>query len=338
MVMTARHWQLLRATSRSFYLSLRVSPARVREPIAVAYLLARTTDTVADAGTIAVANRLRLLETMRLQILGVAPPGPIPEIARGDLVGPAPEQELARSWAESLTALSCLAEEDRAEVRTVLGHIVEGQTRDLTRFGAPAPASSRVTALATAEELDQYTYHVAGSVGEFWSRLCRRHLFPRHPLDETSWLTQAVRFGKGLQLVNVLRDCAEDIRLGRCYLPATELEPLGVRPEELRDPACWPRVRPCYERWRRLALDHLQAGWSYTLAIPPGQWRLRLACAWPLLIGVRTLQELGRVNPLEPAQRIKVSRREVREWMLRSLVRLPVPSAWARLFEEARRR
>ncbi|GIX49872.1 MAG: hypothetical protein KatS3mg132_066 [Limisphaera sp.] len=93
--MTSRHWELLRATSRSFYLSLRVLPARVREPIAVAYLLARTTDTVADAGTIAVANRLRLLETMRLQILGLAPPGPIPEIARGDLVGPAPEQELA---------------------------------------------------------------------------------------------------------------------------------------------------------------------------------------------------------------------------------------------------
>jgi len=38
---------LLKATSRSFYLTLRVLPARVRPQIGLAYLLARTTDTIA---------------------------------------------------------------------------------------------------------------------------------------------------------------------------------------------------------------------------------------------------------------------------------------------------
>src|SRR5207249_9321028 len=36
---------ILRSVSRSFYLSIRFLPAQLREPVALAYLLARTTDT-----------------------------------------------------------------------------------------------------------------------------------------------------------------------------------------------------------------------------------------------------------------------------------------------------
>src|SRR5437762_13275187 len=39
---------ILRSVSRSFYLSSRFLPQQLRQPIALAYLLARTTDTVAD--------------------------------------------------------------------------------------------------------------------------------------------------------------------------------------------------------------------------------------------------------------------------------------------------
>src|SRR5712664_2249803 len=43
---------LLRSISRSFYLSIRFLPAQLREPIALAYLLARGTDSVADTAGI----------------------------------------------------------------------------------------------------------------------------------------------------------------------------------------------------------------------------------------------------------------------------------------------
>src|SRR5262249_32426307 len=39
---------LLRRVSRSFYLSLAILPSSLREPIGLAYLLARASDTVAD--------------------------------------------------------------------------------------------------------------------------------------------------------------------------------------------------------------------------------------------------------------------------------------------------
>ena len=56
---------LLRQVSRSFYLSLRVLPSAVREPIGLAYLLARAADTVADTRLVPRAERLSHLETLR---------------------------------------------------------------------------------------------------------------------------------------------------------------------------------------------------------------------------------------------------------------------------------
>src|ERR1700690_1347909 len=63
---------LLKATSRSFYLTLRVLPAAVRPQIGLAYLLARTTDTIADTELVSVQGRLEALEALRLRILGTA--------------------------------------------------------------------------------------------------------------------------------------------------------------------------------------------------------------------------------------------------------------------------
>ena len=40
--------EVLRSVSRSFYLSLRVLPKPLRDPLSLAYLLARATDTIAD--------------------------------------------------------------------------------------------------------------------------------------------------------------------------------------------------------------------------------------------------------------------------------------------------
>src|SRR5438128_12564042 len=56
---------LLRQVSRSFYLSLAILPRPLREPIGLAYLLARAADTVADTRLIAREERVRHVETLR---------------------------------------------------------------------------------------------------------------------------------------------------------------------------------------------------------------------------------------------------------------------------------
>jgi hypothetical protein len=56
-----------------------------------------------------------------------------------------------------------------------------------------------------------------------------------------------------------------------------------------------------------------------------------LACAWPVLIGRETLEQLRAGNPLDPERRIKVSRRRVRQLMLRSLLLYPWRGAWEKM-------
>src|SRR4051812_28226914 len=59
-----RPWALLRGVSRSFYLSIRLLPAGMREPVAVGYLLARASDTVADTTSIGIDQRRSQLKVL----------------------------------------------------------------------------------------------------------------------------------------------------------------------------------------------------------------------------------------------------------------------------------
>jgi len=63
---------ILRSVSRSFYLSIRFLPAQLRQPVALAYLLARTTDTVADTAQVSVNQRTETLQMLWNAIQGKA--------------------------------------------------------------------------------------------------------------------------------------------------------------------------------------------------------------------------------------------------------------------------
>jgi farnesyl-diphosphate farnesyltransferase len=308
---------LLRRVSRSFHLSLAILPRPLREPIGLAYLLARASDTVADTRLLPRAERLRHLATLRAAYAGE--PADVGTVAKacGPLLDHAAERELLERVGEALACIDRLAADDRSAVRTVLATITEGQRFDLERF--PGEDAAGVTALETLAELDHYTYLVAGCVGEFWTRVHVAHRSRLVRWDVAAMSVSGVRFGKALQLTNVLRDVPADLRHGRCYLPARELAPLGLGPRDLLDPGKTPAAQPVLDRLLRDALQHYDVAWRYTLAIPRAEWRMRLACAWPLLIGLRTLAAIARhPNPLAAERPIKISRTEVRAILARS--------------------
>jgi len=316
---------LLKATSRSFYLTLRVLPAAVRPQIGLAYLLARTTDTIADTELVSVQGRLEALDGLRRRILGESSAAlDFGRLKEG--CGLPAERVLLERVEEALRLLEQLPEADRRLVREVLRVITSGQELDLKRFAEAKTGS--IVALETEAELDDYTYRVAGCVGEFWTRICRAHLFHNARLDEDLLLSNSVRFGKGLQMVNILRDIPQDLRKGRCYLSRQSLAAADLSPDDLLSAANLARFRPLYDQWLGVAEAHLAAGWDYTNALPSGQFRVRLACAWPILIGARTLRKLHIENVLDVTRRVKVSRPEIRALIGRSILLYPWPAAW----------
>ena len=64
--------ELLKRNSRSFYLTLRALPRAIRPQISIAYLLARTTDTIADTEIVSIGQRLEALDKLRERILGIS--------------------------------------------------------------------------------------------------------------------------------------------------------------------------------------------------------------------------------------------------------------------------
>ncbi len=316
---------LLKDVSRSFYRTLRVLPAKIRTQIGLAYLLARTTDTIADTELVPLERRLAALQALRDRISG-AKEAPLDFSDLAGQQASLPERALLEKCEASLALLQTVGPADLQLVREVLSTITSGQELDLRRFAGAS--AQRVVALQKGEELDDYTYRVAGCVGEFWTKMCRAHLFPQAALDDAFLLANGMRFGKGLQLVNILRDLPADLRQGRCYLPEQKLAALALSPQKLLEPANEPRVRPLYNEWLDRAEGHLICGWAYTNALPRRSVRVRLACAWPILLGLETIKLLRMGNVLDPRQRIKVSRRRFRQIRVRSTLLYPWPNVW----------
>lgn len=295
---------VLKAVSRSFYLSIRILPQNLRGPIGLAYLLARASDTIADSATAGSGERLAHLGAFQAMIEGGHSLG-MAALQQGITPADEGERRLIARLPDALAWLAALGPFDRSEIRRVMARIIRGQSLDLERFGNTRGLAS----LRNAAELEEYTYLVAGCVGEFWTRICLHHL-PRYSrLEEGELCRLGRRFGQGLQLVNILRDLPADRLAGRCYLPEDELRAASSEPSA---PA-----QDVYRRWLERAAAWLEDGRAYTLAIRPA--RVRIACFLPWFLGVETLRRLAAQPPLDDgALKIKVPRSTVREALLRA--------------------
>jgi farnesyl-diphosphate farnesyltransferase len=90
------------------------------------------------------------------------------------------------------------------------------------------------------------------------------------------------------------------------------LRDAGLSPADLLSPETLPRFRPVLLKLARQTIEHLDLGWTYTMAIPRSEIRQRLACMWPILLAGETLiRVVTSPHVLDPTVTIKVPRRIV---------------------------
>lgn len=306
---------ILKSVSRSFYLTIRLLPRSLRAPVSLAYLLARASDTIADTAEIPATIRLTTLLAFARVVAGEVNFETVADSLRDFAMRQRDPQErrLMENLRGCIDWLATLDPADRDDVRAVLQTIVRGQELDVRRFGA----AGSITPLRSADELEEYTYLVAGCVGDFWTRLGFRHLprFANRSPDEMSAL--GVEYGKGLQLINVLRDTGADLQAGRSYLPAEELAMASFG--------------EVFIRWLERAEKKIGHGIEYCASLT--NWRVRFATALPALIGARTIALLRDAGEEAPARKIKVSRRDVRRILAAAAVAMASPIALQALFQ-----
>lgn len=292
---------LLKSVSRSFYLSIKWLPAPMRHGVSLGYMLARATDSVADTSTADAGVRRQVLLAMGRAVEGELPPEQEQALLQTLATTMAGDQEkdseriLLTCFGECLEALRHTAAEEASLIRQVLATIIQGQLWDLSYF------TPDCTCVADDAATRTYTYQVAGCVGGFWTRLGYATMGAGFcdPAPERRALMEeaGVRYGCGLQLVNILRDRAEDATRGRSYLV------------EGADTA----------RWMSRAGRYLQDGVDYSTRLRG--FRLRFASMLPALIGLKTIALMRRTSH-EP--KVKIPRRAVYLTMLQA--------AWLSLF------
>lgn len=317
---------LLKSVSRSFYLSLRVLPAAIRPAMSVGYLLCRAADTVADTDVLPAERRLTLLNEIR-------------EIFTTFPLSTKLGEELAATLRESITATDtadgvlvsrlqdCLAAfdrlsaTDRALVQRVVVSVATGMEKDLRTFGTDAET---VVGLASEDELEAYIGWIGGEPGRFWTDVCTAHSL-RARAEPAEMRELGFRFGKGLQMVNILRDLPADIRAGRCYLPLDRLGRAGLAPQDLRDESAEGAFRTMYHEFIDETIVRLESGLLYAQKLPRLAVSLRAAVWWPLALALRTLALLRGARSIlgEGAPGVKVPRREVYWLMATSAAGLP---------------
>ncbi|HET6407247.1 MAG TPA: squalene/phytoene synthase family protein [Chthoniobacteraceae bacterium] len=297
---------ILRSVSRSFYLTIRILPASIREPIGLAYLLARASDTIADSADVPPAERRDDLTRLKAAVEQGGRDGlaGIQSRIRSSHAG---ENTLMAELDRCLGWLESLGEFDRTQIRAVLAKIIRGQDLDLARFSD----TDRTIALRADDELEEYTYLVAGCVGEFWTDVCLHHLPRYSSLPEQRLRALGAEYGKALQLVNILRDLPADFISGRCYLPADEttLALWSLKPSAARE---------SYSKWVHRAAELLESGRQYVRSLNPA--RLRVGCYLPWELGRETLSLLSEQFPLETGAKVKVTRGAVRSALLKGLI------------------
>jgi farnesyl-diphosphate farnesyltransferase len=294
--------RVLKGVSRSFYLTLRLLPAPMRRGASLGYLLARTSDTLADTVAAPMEARLWCLSQFGRAVAedGRAPRWPLAIL---NATSDPRERQLLELSGDLLDWLNASPKWEAELVREVVAIIISGQKLDLERFANGSQECP--VALGNDEALDDYTWRVAGCVGEFWTKLGFTTLgeqFSRAPKEDL--LRQGMAYGKGLQLVNILRDLRADLRAGRCYLP-------------VRNPSDPVEIMASHRRWVAKASEWVKEGEIYAETLRSR--RLRAATVLPSLLAQKTLAQLEEVSWERLGTRIRIPRSAVYQSLAKAL-------------------
>ncbi|WP_440765694.1 phytoene/squalene synthase family protein [Natronorubrum sp. DTA7] len=294
--------------SRTFSITI----DRLEEPMAkhicLGYLLCRVADTIEDAGHIPPEAQSDLL-TAYDELLD--PNADQTVSAFMNEVEPWVPDERTDDWevvAETpriLRTFESLDEEPREIMREPVRELVDGMAMFTSRY-----ADEGGLRLQTLEELEEYCWYAAGTVGTLITGLVARGASPERAEEMRN---NARSFALLLQLVNIAKDVESDYHEeNNVYLPAEWLEEENVDLEAVTDESNQRGVTNVIKRVTGRAETYLDDAHRYLEVVPETHGNRLSAWAIPYLLAVGTMREL-RERPEDVVREgdVKVSRAEV---------------------------
>lgn len=242
--------EILKQTSRTFYLSIVQLPPLIREAVMSSYLLLRAIDEIEDHHELDKATKVRLLCAVSHELRQRTDPGP--SLFSGIFL---PHREQLHEVTNRIDEWLTLAP-------AAIAPIILRATSTMARRMAYWVDNGWL--ISTERDLNRYTFSVAGAVGVLLSDLWAWY-------DGTpSRKADAIRYGRGLQAVNILRNRSEDLTRGVDFFPDG-----------------WDEIR-----FLLYARNNLARGDTYVRGFPPGP--AHEFCRGPQALAHATLDALER--------------------------------------------
>lgn len=326
--------KMLKLVSRTFALNIQVLPLSLKKPILLAYLFCRMADTLEDDKDMARDEKVRLLEIFRLIFV---------DRENWQEHTAAFRDALPKHWKDSedcdqlLTAwprwpLYLFFDLSDKYVHAVSKWVIE-MCDGMIQFSDHREGQSGWMGLQSVEELDEYCYYVAGTVGMMLCDL----FFAYSPLISASKYKAmkelAVSFGLGLQITNIVKDMKEDAERNTCFVPEALFTKFNTSPQALIEERQEEELSRVIDYLTQKALGHLEDAKDYTLLIPRLEPRIRLFCLWPLFMATATLVKVVADNQVLSQEKVKISRSDVKGIIKSTTLRVAFNSQIDKMFE-----
>ena len=291
---------LLKNNARTIYLSAKILPREKRKTFAVAYLVCRIADTIADTSLIEASKRIEFIK--KFPILVEQGNGKTAQEMASSFLSKAGENvykneaELLKNIDICIKEFETLKKADQRITLEVLRAVCAAMVQDLIFF--PSENSGLIKALPTEKDTLVYCDYMGGQPGVFWAKL----EFGKNLKNKTK--EQALKIGRALQITNILRDIEADVKIGRIYLPLTQIIKQDLMPQDLLETQNYLKLYPVMLYWIREACQNLLEIKAFLKQIPRRKFFSRAAVIWPVFWSFDTLYILA-LAPHKHGNKIK---------------------------------
>jgi farnesyl-diphosphate farnesyltransferase len=307
-----REWAFdaVKSVSRTFALSIELLDEPMTSWVCTGYLLCRTADTIEDEPTLPLSRRAELLETFDAMLAADEETTVEDFLAEVEPVRPADGGD---DW-------TVLDQTDRiVRLWQSFPDPVQNGMRSITREMATGMAdilrrhqNNDGLRLESLDELEEYCWYVAGTVGQLFMNLQAARADPDDPSPDPE---DARAFALLLQLVNIAKDVRADwAEENNVYLPGEWLAQEGLDHEAVADPTESTAVARVVNRVVDQAADYASGAQRYLATVPEeDSGGLLEATALPYLLALGTIRELRdrTVDAVEQPDAVKLDREEV---------------------------
>ena len=294
------HWEVLKLTSRTFYLSIKKLPGILSESICLSYLILRISDFFEDNSFMSTDEKVNWLNQWEEVLLG----GDLPEGWEEKLEAYSVNDPDAYAAYRGYDIIEKFNQLPKSHRDAILPHVL-GTTRGMARWVVRGPD------VQDEEDMDDYMHEVAGRVGYLVTDIFSLHS-KTVEANRSTLMPLARETGLALQTVNIIRGLRKDFERGWIFVPESFCNTVGVLRKDLFKDENQGQALEVLNMLTAKAERHLASALVYLKTLPVTIYRVRLAVIWPVLFAARTLA-ISRENYKVFTGEVKMQRQEVKD-------------------------